>query len=296
VAGQGRNTKKKPPETIIIVKKVRPRAQSHGGSWKVAYADFVTAMFALFIVLWLLGSEQSVQKAVGGYFSDATGDGQMMGSSMAGSGRDLKVSADNAQNIRQKIRSALERQVVDFKDLKHNVVFAVTNEGLRIELIENETGTFFDSGRASPTSAGSSILATLGTELGKVPNRLVIEGHTDSRPYANSDFYSNWDLSVERANSARRMMQKEGLQAEQVIEIRGFADQQPRLAGNPEDPSNRRVTVIVRFDAVPDPSARPATPVTPGASEEPSAPGTFVGPAAPSEVAGVVQDEPSDGT
>jgi chemotaxis protein MotB len=123
----------------------------------------------------------------------------------------------------------------------------VTGEGLRIELSESASGIFFDSGSAKLNADGSLMLVTLAQELGKLPNKLSIEGHTDSKPYAPSATYGNWELSTDRANSARRIMQANGIKADQITQVRGFADQRLRKADAPLDPANRRISLIVHY-------------------------------------------------
>jgi chemotaxis protein MotB len=123
----------------------------------------------------------------------------------------------------------------------------VTAEGLRIELMESASGTFFDSGSPKLNGDGRDLLITLAQELGKLPNKISIEGHTDSKPYATSGNYSNWELSTDRANAARRLMQANGVRADQITQVRGFADQRLRKLDNPLDPSNRRVSLIVQY-------------------------------------------------
>ena len=113
--------------------------------------------------------------------------------------------------------------------------------------LEAEKGTFFDTGRASPTVAGADMLATLGQHLGELPNKVLVEGHTDARPYVTKGTYTNWELSADRANAARRLMQSQGLRSDQVIQIRGFSDQSLRKPNEPEDPSNRRVSIIIKY-------------------------------------------------
>jgi chemotaxis protein MotB len=137
--------------------------------------------------------------------------------------------------------------MVDFEKLKSHVEMTVTAEGLRIELSESATGTFFDSGSAKLNTDGSAMLITLAQELGKLPNKLSIEGHTDSTPYAPSAAYGNWELSSDRANAARRVMQANGIRADQVTQVRGFADQRLRKPDSPLDPSNRRISLIVQY-------------------------------------------------
>ena len=231
---------------IIILKKKGGHGGHHGGAWKVAYADFVTAMMALFIVLWLLNSSKKVQEAVGGYFKDPTGTSKNVGSSMQGVGENFVVTRDNMPKLKEQLQNAM-KQMADFDKLKSHIEMTVTTEGLRIELSESASGTFFDSGSPTLNNNGGELLETLAQELGELPNRVSIEGHTDSQPYAPSATYGNWELSTDRANAARRVMQAHGIRADQITQVRGFADQRLRKADAPLDPSNRRISVIVQY-------------------------------------------------
>jgi chemotaxis protein MotB len=231
---------------IIVIKKKGGHGGHHGGAWKVAYADFVTAMMALFIVLWLLSSSESTKKAVGGYFNDPKGYGKQMGSTLAGNGEGLTLSKDDMSQIKTKIEQAL-KQAPNFNSLKDHIMVTVTGEGLRIELLETQKGMFFESGNAKPSEFGEDLLQRLAKELGTLPNRVLIEGHTDSKPFTSQSEYSNWELSADRANTARRIMQEGGLRADQVSSVRGFADQQLRNPKDAMDPGNRRISVIVQY-------------------------------------------------
>jgi chemotaxis protein MotB len=135
----------------------------------------------------------------------------------------------------------------DLDTLKKNIEMTVTAEGLRIELLESEKGTFFDSGSSRLNQSGQEMLVLLAAELGKLPNHVSVEGHTDSKPFAGKGNYSNWELSADRANAARRLMQQSGLAGDQISQVRGFADQRLRNAKDPQDPSNRRVSIIVQY-------------------------------------------------
>ena len=251
---------------IIILKKKSGHGGHHGGAWKVAYADFVTAMMALFIVLWLLNSSKQVQEAVGGYFKDPTGTSKKVGSNMVGSGDNFILTRDNMPKLKEQLQIAM-KQMTDFEKLKSHIEMTVTAEGLRIELSESASGTFFDSGSAKLNSDGCGMLITLAQELGKLPNKLSIEGHTDSTPYAPSATYGNWELSSDRANAARRVMQANGIRPDQVTQVRGFADQRLRKLDAPLDPSNRRISLIVQYvirnndddDHASPPAAEPKT-------------------------------------
>jgi chemotaxis protein MotB len=253
---------------IIIVKKKGGHGGHHGGAWKVAYADFVTAMMALFIVLWLLNSSKQIQEAVGGYFKDPTGTSKKVGSNMVGTGENFLLTRDNMSKLKDQLQQAM-KQMTDFEKLKNHIEMTVTTEGLRIELSESASGTFFDSGSPKLNADGKELLATLAEELGKLPNKLSIEGHTDSKPYAPSAAYGNWELSSDRANAARRVMQASGVRADQVTQVRGFADQRLRKPDAPLDPANRRISVIVQYIFKNDDDEKPSADETkPSAGEK----------------------------
>jgi chemotaxis protein MotB len=231
---------------IIILKKKGGHGGHHGGAWKVAYADFVTAMMSLFIVLWLLSSSKPVQEAVGGYFRDPSGTADKKGSTMAGAGENFTLTKDNMPKLKDQLEEKIH-QMNDFEKLKSHIEMTITAEGLRIELMESVSGTFFDSGSPKLNADGRDLLIALAQELGKLPNKISIEGHTDSKPYATSGTYSNWELSTDRANAARRLMQANGVGETQVSQVRGFADQRLRKLDNPLDSSNRRISLIVQY-------------------------------------------------
>ncbi len=231
---------------IIIVKKKAAHGGHHGGAWKVAYADFVTAMMALFIVLWLMNSSKQIQVAIGGYFKDPTGTSKKVGSNQTGSGENFTLTKDNMPKLKEELQKAV-RQITNFDKLKNQIEMTITSEGLRIELLESSSGTFFDSGKPGLNSDGRELLAALAGELGKLPNHISIEGHTDAKPYAANRDYGNWELSADRANTARRLMQSAGLRQDQISQVRGYADQRLRVPGNPLEPSNRRISLIVQY-------------------------------------------------
>ena len=230
----------------IIVKKKIIHAGHHGGAWKVAYADFVTAMMALFIVLWLMGASEPVKKAVAGYFRDPSGRKAEIGTGQGGTGQNIGVGKDDMNKLKQKLEASI-KQAPELEKLKDQVKMTVTGEGLRIELLESKVGTFFESGNAQPTGSGTEMLNMLASELGKLPNRLLMEGHTDARPYVSRNGYSNWELSTDRANAARKLMQTSGIKTDQVAEVRGYADQRLRKPEDPNSASNRRVSIVVTY-------------------------------------------------
>ncbi|HVW07571.1 MAG TPA: flagellar motor protein MotB [Bryobacteraceae bacterium] len=232
---------------IIVKRKKHGHGGHHGGAWKVAYADFVTAMMALFIVLWLLSSSEEVQKAVGGYFTDPTGTGKMVGNGLRGIGGESLTVAnkmDMAQ-LKDKLDQAV-KQTAPLQKIKEHVMMTVSGEGLRVELTEGtEAGLFFQSGSPDPSGVGKEMLSTLAQEIGKLPNTVIIEGHTDNKALNKKD-YTNWELSTDRANNARRWMEANGMRPDQVVQVRGYADQKPRDSTSADDPSNRRITVIIQ--------------------------------------------------
>jgi chemotaxis protein MotB len=230
---------------IIIIKKKGGHGGHHGGAWKVAYADFVTAMMALFIVLWLLNTSKPVREAVAGYFKDPAGTADKVGSSKVGTAEAVAITKDDMPKLKAELEKAISN-IPNFDKIKSQIEMTITQEGLRIELLETATGTFFELGSPKPNGNGKELLTLLAQELGTIPNHLSIEGHTDSKPYAGRREYGNWELSTDRANAARRLMQYDGLRDDQVSQVRGYADQMLRTPGQPLDPSNRRISVIVQ--------------------------------------------------
>jgi chemotaxis protein MotB len=214
----------------------------------VAYADFVTALMALFIVLWLMGSNEQVKKAVAGYFNDPKGTGKLMGTVLSGTGEPISASTtDQLQKLKEKLEQEIKARK-DLEKLSKQIEITITPEGLRIELIEGKDGTFYELGSAKLSTSGQELLALLAAELKTLNNSLLIEGHTDATPYTSDAGYSNWDLSADRANSARRLLQQDGVRTNQVTQVRGYADQMLRVKDNPTDPSNRRVSILVKND------------------------------------------------
>jgi chemotaxis protein MotB len=237
---------------IIVKKKIVHRGGHHGGAWKVAYADFVTAMMSLFIVLWLMNTNAKVKQAVAGYFRDPAGVGKLSGSDREGHDKSLADPVipppEAAKQDMEKLKTDLDkalRNLPNFETMKGHIAVTVTDEGIRMDLMETAKGLFFANGSPVPTKEGEAVLRAVSGLVSKLPNRLMIEGHTDSVPFASGAGYSNWELSSARANSARILMEGDGVRGGQILQIRGFADQQLRLPAKPEDPSNRRITIIV---------------------------------------------------
>jgi len=267
---------------IIVIKKKVSGAGHHGGAWKVAYADFMTAMMSLFIVLWLLNTTPQIKKAVAGYFNDPLSGGKETGTKALGVGDSVSVDQKNVANLKDQIEKAMLRQA-DLTKLSKQVEITMTGEGLRIELIEDSGGTFYQSGSPKLSDNGVKLLDMLAEQLKVLPNHLMIEGHTDAQPYTGNKNYSNWELSSDRANSARQLLQDAGLRQDQISQVRGYADQSLRVPSNPLDPSNRRVSLIVQWaeaSSTPQPAATPGVAETaPDATGKPSPTGA-VAPAA----------------
>jgi chemotaxis protein MotB len=264
-------------QPIIVIKKTGGHGGRHGGAWKVAYADFVTAMMALFIVLWLMSQSDVVKKAVAGYFNDPKGTSTQMGTTLSGTGNGSTPAPDQNQKQLQDLKEKLEQEIQARKDLEKlnkQIEMTITSEGLRIELLEDKNGTFYQSGSAKLSPNGQELLALLAKELKTLPNQLQIEGHTDAAQYSNDADYSNWELSADRANSARRLLQQDGVRADQVTQIRGYADQLLRVKSNPYDPSNRRISILVKnSDNAPPPQLQHARVVNGASGPAPSAAG-----------------------
>ena len=233
-------------QPIIVIRRKRRHAAHQGGAWKVAYADFVTALMSLFIVLWLMNSSEKVRKAVAGYFNDPRGTASLVGTTMSGGG--VETVAQNDERLQQ-LKKKLEQEIrarKQFDKLSKQIEITVTPEGLRIELLEGKNGTFYQSGSAVLSENGQELLALLAAELKTLPFPLLIEGHTDAQPYSSDRTYSNWELSADRANAARRLLQQDGVRGDQVTQVRGYADQMLRVKSNPYDPSNRRISILVK--------------------------------------------------
>ena len=253
---------------IIVKKKKAPHAAHHGGSWKVAYADFVTAMMAFFMVMWIMGMDQGVKDMVQGYFQNPVGFKR----SFSG-GRNIVSQGNSIINMQLQDAIIMRRQeeqqrledaaagIMDrlselglVDDLDAMVQVVVTDQGLRIEMME--TGgqeAFFDQASSELTPALRRVLELVAAEVAQLQNGVVIEGHTDGVPFGGVN-YSNWELSVDRANVARRVLRAGGVPEDHVIEVRGHADRQLKFADVPSDPRNRRISLLLPYDS-PDPEA-----------------------------------------
>ncbi|MEI6244588.1 MAG: flagellar motor protein MotB [Acidobacteriota bacterium] len=246
-------------QVIIIRKKSGGHGGHHGGAWKVAYADFVTAMMAFFLVMWLVGQKPDVKAAVAGYFKDpGVFDYEHSTSMMPSAGTPGVKPNGSSTNLAAEQRALGEAasrikaellKASSLAGLRDQIEFTLTAEGLRIELIDRAGSSFFDSGHSVLRGESVSVLGVIAEEIGKLTNDVVIEGHTDSMKYSTGATYGNWELSVDRANAARRVMETRGVRAGQVRAVRGFADTQLHVETDPTDPRNRRVSIVVRSHA-----------------------------------------------
>jgi chemotaxis protein MotB len=254
---------------IIVVRRIKKHGGHHGGAWKVAYADFVTAMMAFFLVMWLAAQDSRIRQAVAGYFQQPGLLPHELSNSIVASGQG-GIDANGMPTLIQKkpdgMLEAEQRALVaaaehikeqmlktpDFASLRDQVEFSVTSEGLRVELTDHPGSSFFNTGSSVLLGETVSILQVIAAEVGKLKNDVVIEGHTDSQPYVKGTAMTNWELSADRANAARRVMVTSGLREGQLRAVRGFADQDLRIKDNPTDARNRRVSIVVRSLAAAD--------------------------------------------
>ncbi len=246
-------------QPIRIVRKKKGHGGHHGGAWKVAYADFVTAMMALFIVLWIVGQSKQVKEYVANYFRDP---GAFMTNTKGGGAFEnnpaiigerigeehLKRSADSLLLVTkgEEIKRNLA-QTPGMARLSDQIETQVVREGLRIELLDKSESFFFDVGTSVLKKDAVEVLKVIAAEVGTLPNRIAIEGHTDSRQYSRQDGYTNFELSAERANSARRILTAHGVAPAHIDEVRGYADTRLRKPDDPFDDTNRRISILVKY-------------------------------------------------
>lgn len=248
---------------IRIVKKKHGEHGHHGGAWKVAYADFVTAMMAFFLVMWIIGLSQNIKEAIAAYFKDPVGfmkavnEGKLAfsispdgGAAKAGEKDPSKIAEVGEKQRMELAKQELEKVVAgapEFKDLKPYVQIQVVDEGLRIELLESSQSVFFLTGSAEINPKARQLLLRIAKYLAKLPNRIIIEGHTDSRPFSRGGM-TNWELSANRANSARRVLEAGGVRKGQIYEVRGYADNKLRVPDDPYHYSNRRISLLIAYN------------------------------------------------
>jgi len=244
-------------EQPIIIKRIKKTGHGghHGGAWKVAYADFVTAMMAFFLVLWLIAMLSiETKRAVAEYFRSYT----IFKGSEAGGGKGIslmqggpvkldKEPGDIKRGVVLRERLALELgKIVEERlhELKEQILIFTTNEGVRVELVERDNNPMFELGKANLLPTGTKALQIIAGELKDMPNSINIEGHTDRRQYPDLH-YTNWELAADRANAARRELIKNGLDPRRITKVTSFADVIPINTDNPYDAINRRISILV---------------------------------------------------
>jgi chemotaxis protein MotB len=252
---------------VIVKKKAAGGGGHHGGSWKVAYADFVTAMMAFFMVMWILGMDDKTKQAIEGYFANPVGYKKGFGAGSSPMSVGSTPSAVKQTPMRMIVRSTeqktfenLRRTILEklaasdsLKKLNAVVDVQVTREGLRIELVESGKGdVYFPLGSSRMNSATMLTLQLVGAELSQLNNPVVLEGHTDGAKFGKDATYTNWELSADRANAARRVLESTGVDGSRVLEVRGYADTKPRVVDDPMAAANRRISILLPFTNVPE--------------------------------------------
>jgi chemotaxis protein MotB len=266
----------------IVVKRVKKgHGGGHGGAWKIAYADFVTAMMAFFLLMWLLGSTTKGDlEGIAQYFktplkvamSGGSGSGDSA-SILRGGGKDLTrrngqikhgdVPADKKTYDLSAAKAALEREEAGrlqalksriemtintnplLRKYKNQLLLDITSEGLRIQIVDEKNRPMFELARAELEPYTRDILRVIGSVLNDVPNKIGLSGHTDATPYISDAGYSNWELSADRANASRRQLVIGGMKDEKVLRVVGLASAAPLNREDPFEPINRRISIIV---------------------------------------------------
>ena len=256
--------------TPIIIKKKKGHGghAHHGGSWKVAYADFVTAMMAFFMVMWIMGLSDQSRAQIAGYFNDPLGFEKNMPNSKnvinikSAPPQDMHkvkvqddIASDDVKQIEQE-KKQLDQALVSgdlaMKEMIKQVEVTVTQEGLQIEFIESTGAVFFETGSAVVRPIAKTLVSKIAPIIAKSGRKLIIEGHTDSVKYP-SETYTNWDLSADRANALRRLLVADGVSDKAVLQVRGYADTKLKKPEDPTHFSNRRVTVLLPFKDITNP-------------------------------------------
>ena len=253
-------------KVVIVKKKIVGGGGHHGGSWKVAYADFVTAMMAFFMVMWILGMDDATKQAIEGYFANPVGykKGYGSGSSPLATGTTMSTVTKTplrimSRSTEQRTFEALRQTILDkvaendsLQKLKAVVDVQVTPDGLRIELVESERGDlYFPLGSAKMNAATALTLELVGEELAKLQHAVILEGHTDAAKFDRDAAYTNWELSTDRANASRRVLLAAGLEPTRIREVRGYADTRLRVPNDATAPANRRISILLPYSDVP---------------------------------------------
>ena len=236
------------PRIIYIKAKGHHGGGHHGGAWKVAYADFVTAMMALFIVLWVLGaSDKKFKSGLAHYFREP---GVFSGSRgiIPNGGQDkLGAGVIQAPSL-EVLESYLKKELSELKELvnaQDQVPVTVTSEGLLVEIIDKDKQAFFEVSSADVKPIMRKVLEILVRQIIETPHKLVIGGHTDARPYHDQAYYSNWELSAARALNTRRTLEELGFASQRIEQVIGYADRKLRNPKDPMSSENRRISILV---------------------------------------------------
>jgi chemotaxis protein MotB len=245
----------------IIIKKVKGKGHGnpqHGGQWKVAYADFVTAMMAFFILLWLITSlSPEGKKNMAAYFQEVgilqnTGSGFMekhngiMGETTVPTMvSQVKGNHLSREEFRDKLKRDIETKLAEVKD---QILVDLFEGGVRIQMIDKEGSPMFALGSPEMTTSAKKIIKVIAANIKTLGNDVAIEGHTDALQYA-SNHYTNWELSTERASAARKELESEGLNANRLIRVAGYAAKEPLILSNPSDPRNRRISIVLLYNS-----------------------------------------------
>ncbi|MFJ2983905.1 MULTISPECIES: flagellar motor protein MotB [unclassified Pseudomonas] len=258
-------------QPIIIRRRKKPARGHHGGAWKIAFADFMTALMALFLVLWVLSNAGKGDKdAIAEYFSTpllvalSNGDKNSASTSaIPGGGTDASLSEGemarkarrptrwsseerrHLQALKQRLENAVEHDP-KLRELKQQIAIELSPEGLRVQLLDTDNRPMFELGSARVAPYMSQVLRTFAPVLNELRNRIQISGHTDSHPYPGGEAtYSNWDLSADRAKASRQELVAGGLDPEKLLRVSGMSDRIRVPGAGPYDAANRRIEIIV---------------------------------------------------
>jgi len=245
----------------------KKREQHHGGAWKTAYADFVTAMMALFLLLWLTAQDKKIKEAVERAFrnpfsavnKESTGiipnSNKDASAQNKAKGNYQSVTAVEMQMLR-KITEDLAKMLEQSQELEQSVQIELTPDGVRINIFDNSQKPVFEPGTDKFTTYGDWVFSTLAWEIARYQTfHIELEGHTETRSGTDAESLNKWDLSTERANTARRKLIQSGVESQQVYKVSGFADTQPMPGLAPTLESNRRVTVLLKVESPEQPAS-----------------------------------------
>jgi chemotaxis protein MotB len=267
------NKEQEEPKPRRRVKKVKGHGGHHGGAWKVAYADFVTAMMALFLVLWLVSqADTKLKEAIASYFRSPgvfdTMAGGVLSAAKKVSKEPTALSSKDEEQALFNVAESLQKKFntrPEFSRYKDQVKVDVTDEGLRIQILDKAERVSFQVGSSDLTDEAKTILTEVAQTIKELPNPIMIGGHTDARPFQSANGYTNWELSADRANSARRFLATVGIDPKQVTRIIGYADSDLLTPDDPYSPSNRRISITVKRTApIPADESKPAENAKPG--------------------------------